>query len=81
MLTSVPAGDMGERYPLQGVDVGGRLGVIYSRNDYGGCWDGTGAWVRPESREPAFEMGTNLFVYIVAHWKNRGRTPAPTPGN
>jgi hypothetical protein len=71
VLKSVPAGDMGERYPLRGIDTGGRLGVIFSRNDYGGCWDGTGGWVRPESREPAFEMGTNLFVYIVAHWLKR----------
>jgi hypothetical protein len=73
VLKSIPAGDMGERYPLQGIDVGGRLGVIFSRNDYGGCWDGTGGWVKPESREPAFEMGTNLFVYIVAHWRKPGK--------
>jgi hypothetical protein len=71
VLKSAPAGDMGERYPLQGLEVGGRLGVIYSRNDYGGCWEGTGGWVRPETREPAFEIGTNLFVYIVAHWSKR----------
>lgn len=71
VMKSYPAGDMGERYPLQGVDVGGRLGVVFSRNDYGGCWDGTGGWVKPETREPAFEMGTNVFVYIVAHWNKR----------
>jgi hypothetical protein len=65
-------GEMGERYPLEGLDVGGgRLGVIFSRNDYGGAWDGTGGWVRPDSREPAFELGTNLFVYIVAHWNQK----------
>ncbi len=69
VLDRVPAGDMGERYPLQGIDVGGRLGVIFSRNDYGDCWEGTGEWVRPESREPAFEMGTNIFIYVTAHWK------------
>ncbi len=71
VLGSAPAGDMGERYSLQGVDVGGRLGVIYSRNDYSGCWEGTGGWLKPGSREPAFEIGTNLFVYIVAHWHKR----------
>jgi hypothetical protein len=71
VLGSTPAGDMGERYSLQGVDVGGRLGVIYSRNDYCGCWEGTGGWVKPGSREPAFQIGTNLFVYIVAHWNKR----------
>ncbi len=71
VLGSTPAGDMGERYLLQGLDVGGRLGVIYSRNDYCGCWDGAGGWVQPGSREPAFQIGTNLFVYIVAHWNKR----------
>lgn len=69
VLDRVPAGDMGERYPLQGIEIGDRLGVIFSRNDYGDCWEGTGAWVRPESREPAFKMGTNIFTYVVAHWK------------
>jgi hypothetical protein len=88
VLGSVPAGDMGERYPLQGIDLGGRLGVIFSRNDYGDCWEGTGGWVKPESREPAFQMGTNIFVYIAAHWKklqtSAGQAPAtpimPAPG-
>ena len=69
VLDRVPAGDMGERYPLQGIHVGPRLAVVYSRNDYGDCWEGTGEWVRPESREPAFKMGTNIFIYAVAHWK------------
>lgn len=69
VLDRVPAGDMGERYPLQGIDVGGRLGVIFSRNDYGDCWEGTGEWVRPESREPAFQIGVNIFTYITAQWQ------------
>ncbi len=73
VLDRVPAGDMGERYPLQGIDVGGRLGVIFSRNDYGDCWEGTGEWVRPDSREPAFRMGVNIFTYIVAHWQRHER--------
>jgi hypothetical protein len=71
VLGGIPAGDMGERYPIQGVPVGSRLGVIFSRNDYGDCWEGTGGWVKPESREPAFQIGTNIFVYIVAHWQKR----------
>ncbi len=73
VIEEVPAGDMGERYPVQGIDVGGRLGVIYSRNDYGDCWEGTGGWVKPESREPAFQMGTNIFVYVVAHWNKASK--------
>lgn len=69
VLDDIPVGDMGERYPLQGIPFGDRLGVIFSRNDYGDCWEGTGGWVKPESREPAFKMGINIFVYIAAHWK------------
>ncbi len=70
VIDRVPAGDMGERYPLQGMEVdGGRLGVIFSRNDYGDCWEGTGEWVRPETREPAFRMGVNIFTYVVAQWQ------------
>lgn len=68
VLDRVPAGDMGERYPLQGIQTGDRLGVIFSRNDYGDCWEGTGEWVRPETREPAFKMGINIFTYVVANW-------------
>jgi len=73
VMDRVPAGDMGERYPLQGIKRGDRLAVIFSGNDYGDCWEGTGGWVRPESREPAFKMGVNIFVYIVAHWKKTKR--------
>jgi hypothetical protein len=71
VLDRVPAGDMGERYPLQGIEAGDRLGVIFSRNDYGDCWEGTGEWVREETREPAFQMGVNIFTYIVAKWKQQ----------
>jgi hypothetical protein len=77
VLSEIPSGDMGERYPIQGIQTGNRLGVIYSRNDYGGCWDGTGAWVKPESRDPAFKMGVNMFVYILAHAKQGEKTTAP----
>lgn len=73
VLDRVPAGDMGERYPLKGIQVGDRLGVIFSRNDYGDCWEGTGGWVKPESREPAFKMGTNIYIYVIAHSKDTRR--------
>ena len=69
VLDKIPAGDMGERYPLQGLQTGDRLGVIFSRNDYGDCWEGTGGWVKPESREPAFRMGVNMYIYAIAHWQ------------
>lgn len=75
VLDDIPAGDMGERYPLQGIDMGGRPGVIFSANDYGDCWEGTGAWVKPEGREPAFKMGVNIFIYAVARWQQAQRKP------
>jgi len=68
VLKNIPAGDMGEKYPLSSINIGNRAGVIFSRNDYGGCWDGTGGWVKPEAREPAFQMGVNIYAYVVAHW-------------
>jgi len=80
VLNEVPAGDMGERYPLQGIHVNQRLGVIYSRNDYGDCWEGTGGWVKPEAREPAFKMGTNIYIYVVAHASGVKRATAPESG-
>lgn len=80
VLDRIPAGDMGERYPLQGIETGDRLGVIFSRNDYGDCWEGTGEWVREESREPAFQMGVNIFTYIVAKWQEERKQQASTPG-
>lgn len=47
--------------------------MIFSANDYGDCWEGTGAWVKPESREPAFKMGVNIFIYAVARWQEAQR--------
>jgi len=70
---------MGERYPLKSINVGNRAGVIFSRNDYGGCWDGTGGWVKPESKEPAFQMGVNIYAYVVAHWNGKGRAGSRGP--
>ncbi len=68
VLDGVPRGDMGEQHPLQGISVGSRLGVIFSRNDYGDLWEGTGWWVRQEDREAAYKMGVNIYAYITAHW-------------
>jgi len=76
VFDDIPSGDMGERYPIQGIRQGGRLGVIYSRNDYGDCWEGTGGWVKPETREPAFKIGTNIYIYVVAN-SPKYRRPAP----
>ncbi|MFQ6096314.1 MAG: DUF4159 domain-containing protein, partial [Armatimonadota bacterium] len=68
VLESVPRGDMGEQHLLMGLPFGNRLGVIYSRNDYGDLWEGTGGWIRQEDREPALKMGINIYVYVTAHW-------------
>jgi hypothetical protein len=68
VLDDVPRGDMGEQNPLQGISVGNRLGVIFSRNDYGDLWEGTGWWVQQDDREAAYKMGVNIYAYVTAHW-------------
>lgn len=69
VFDEVPEGDMGERYPLEGIQTeDGRVGVLFSRNDYGDSWEGTGAWVQGRNREAAFEMGVNIYTYAVAKW-------------
>ena len=68
VLDEVPRGDMGEQNPLQGITVGNRLGVIFSRNDYGDLWEGTGWWVKQDDREAAYKMGVNIYAYVTAHW-------------
>ncbi|MFQ6132326.1 MAG: DUF4159 domain-containing protein [Armatimonadota bacterium] len=69
VFDEVPEGDMGERYPLEGIQTkDGRTGVLFSRNDYGDSWEGTGAWVQGRNREAAFEMGVNIYSYAVANW-------------
>ena len=58
---------------LEGASVGGRLAVVYSRNDLGGAWsrDDRGDWdfeVIPggeEQRETAFRLGINLAMYAT----------------
>jgi hypothetical protein len=69
VLESMPEGDMGERYGLEGIAVGDRLGVVFSANDYGDSWEGTGDWVQGRNREGAFQMGINVYTYAVAKWK------------
>lgn len=68
VLDEVPRGDMGEQHPLQGITVGKRLGVVFSRNDYGDLWEGTGWWVQQQDREAAYKIGVNIYAYITAHW-------------
>ena len=69
VFDEVPEGDMGERYPLEGIQTqGGRVAVLFSRNDYGDSWEGTGGWVQGRNREAAFQMGVNIYSYAVAKW-------------
>lgn len=58
---------------LEGALLGGRLAVVYTRNDLGGAWsrDDRGDWeyqVVPggeDQREMAFRMGVNLAMYAT----------------
>jgi hypothetical protein len=58
---------------LEGVQIQGRLAVVYSRNDLGGAWarDDRGDWeyeVVPggeNQRETAFRLGVNLAMYAT----------------
>ena len=57
----------------EGIFLGERLAVFYSRNDLACAWEKRpdGKWVHPcepggeEQREWAFKMGVNLIVYAV----------------
>ena len=50
-----------ERLPIQGLRTKeGRLGVIYSRNDYSDAWKvPKGSYVPDATKEQAFRMGIN----------------------
>ncbi len=71
VLNRVPPGDMQERYPLQGLQrPDGTWAVIWSRNDYGCAWKAApGSYVLPPTKEEAFRMGVNIYIYTLAHWR------------
>ena len=71
VFDELPAGDVQERLPIQGLRTkGGRLGVIYSRNDYSDAWKvPKGSYVPDATKEQAFRMGINWYVYILANWR------------
>lgn len=58
---------------LEGIEIGDRVAVVYSRHDLGGAWarDNLGAWqhsVSPggeEQRERAIRLGVNLVMYAL----------------
>lgn len=58
---------------IEGVQVGGRTAILYSRNDLGGAWArrSDGGFVHDQisageaGRERAFRMGLNIFMYAL----------------
>ena len=72
VIDDVPAGDVQERYPIEGLRMAdGRLGVIYSKNDYSDAWKvPRGNYVPDATKEQAFRMGINWYIYILAHWRS-----------
>jgi len=77
VMDELPAGDVQERLPIRGLRTAdGRLGVIYSQNDYSDAWKvPRGSYVADEQKEQAYRMGINWYVYILAHWR-RGQAKA-----
>jgi len=77
VMDELPAGDVQERLPVRGLRMpDGRLGVIYSSNDYSDAWKvPRGSYVADADKEQAYRMGINWYVYILAHWR-RGQTQA-----
>lgn len=61
------------RQRLEGVELEGRLALVYSQNDLTGAWsrDGYGAWEfeavpgGPAQREDALRLGVNLVMYAL----------------
>jgi len=65
VLKDIPPGH-GERYPLKSINVGNRRES--SSHETTTAAAGTARrWVKPESKEPAFQMGVNIYAYVVAH--------------
>ena len=58
---------------LEGVELDGRLALVYSQNDLAGAWsrDGYGVWEfeavpgGPAQREEAIRLGVNLVMYAL----------------
>ncbi|MBM3499243.1 MAG: DUF4159 domain-containing protein [Armatimonadetes bacterium] len=81
VIDELPAGDVQERLPIRGVRTAdGRLGVIYSSNDYSDAWKvPRGSYVADADKEQAYRMGINWYVYILAHWRRGQGQAAAAP--
>jgi hypothetical protein len=81
VMDELPPGDVKERLPIRGLRMpDGRLGVIYSQNDYSDSWKiPRGSYVGDAEKEQAFRMGVNWYVYILAHWRRGQGQPTAAP--
>ncbi|MGQ9730071.1 MAG: DUF4159 domain-containing protein [Candidatus Zipacnadales bacterium] len=81
VMNELPAGDVQERLPIRGLRMpDGRLGVIYSPNDYSDAWKvPRGAYVPNPTKEQAYRMGINMYIYILAHWRRGQAQSAAKP--
>ena len=65
----IPYGDTRDHAPLEGIEVEpGRTGVIYTVNDYGDVWNPYLTYYKPERRDPAYRIGTNLYAYAITFY-------------
>lgn len=72
-LLGHPSGRVAEPDYLEGINVGERLAVLYSRHDLGGAWarDNLGTWEYPvvpggdAQRELAIRLGVNVIMYVL----------------
>lgn len=78
VMNELPAGDVQERLPIRGLRMpDGRLGVIYSPNDYSDAWKvPRGSYVGDAQKEQAYRMGINMYIYVLAHWRRGQQTSA-----
>jgi hypothetical protein len=81
VIDELPPGDVKERLPIRGVRMkDGRLGVIYSSNDYSDSWKvPRGSYVGDAEKEQAYRMGINWYIYILAHWRRGEAQTQATP--
>jgi hypothetical protein len=83
VIDQLPAGDVQERFPVRGIRTkSGRWGVIYSKNDYSDAWKvPRGSYVPDPTKEQAYRVGINMYVYILANWRRgQAQQAAATPG-